>query len=245
MNSQARLLKLTLFVAFCLFSSNVGVAEQIVVDENCESGCIAGDFVCSPCYSPLMSDSAAIDIASKTLTTGELYNYFKSRGITKLNRMSLQVDVDCDPDSDNRESVSLMELSFKIQDSANNLVTHAGFGGDELLLDKSEITSFKPEAVLEFDLGYDFMQRFSSDSTESIVLDFSSPSTTSEFQPRVMVSHNMSSFSSGNMTRIIAFITFWGIVFLGVYLMTRPSQSRRPNRPVKPSSSTPAGRAAA
>ena len=231
--------QVTLFVVFCLLGSSVGFSEQIVVDENSEDDRVAGDFFCSPCHSPLLSDAESIDIAAKTLTTGELYDYFKSRGITKLSRMSLQVDVDCDPDSDNRESVSLNQLSFKIQDSANNLVTQADFGGD-LLLDKSEITSFKPEAVLEFDLGYDFMQRFSSDSTESILLDFASPDTSSEFQPRVMVSQDMSSFSSGNMTRMVAFIAFWGIVFIGVHLMTRPSQSRRTNQPRRPVKPTPA-----
>jgi len=193
--------------------------EQIVIDENSEGKAVAGDFYCSPCYNPILDDSEAVDVAAKTLTAGELYKYFQSRGIKKLSRLSFQVDVDCDPD--NTESVSLTDLSFQIEDSALNLVTHAGFGDTELLLDKSEITSFKPEAVLEIDLGYDFMQRFSPESKESVSLNFSSPDTSSGMMPRIFLASDMSSFSSSNLVRIGGFIAFWGIIFFGAHVMSR------------------------
>ncbi len=194
-------------------------AEQIVIDENSEDRAVAGDFLCSPCYNPILGDADTVNIASGQMTTGQLYQYFQSRGISRVNKLSFQVDVDCDPDND--RSIALTDLSFEIQDAANNLVTRAGFGDTELLLDKSEITSFKPEAVLEFDLGYDFMQRFSSDSKEAILLNFSSPDTTDEMKPRIVLASEMSSFSSSNLVRIGGFITFWGIVFLGAHLVTR------------------------
>ncbi len=193
--------------------------EQIVIDENSEDKKIAGDFYCSPCYCPLLDDAEALDIAAGTLTTGELYRYFQSRGIKKLNRLSFQVDVGCDPD--NSKSVSLTDLSFKIKDAARNLVTEAEFGDAELLLDKSEITSFKPEAVLEVDLGYDFMQRFSPDSKEAVELNFSSPDSTAEMMPRIVLASNMSSFSSSNLLRIVGFVAFWGIVFFGAHVMSQ------------------------
>ena len=206
---------------FCLFitMTGVAVAEQIVIDENSDGSRLAGDFHCSPCYNPFPSDSETVDIAASTLTAGELYQYFHSRGIRKLDRLSFQVDVDCAPD--NSESVSLTDLSFQIQDAARNLVTHAGFGDSELLLDKSEITSFKPEAVIEFDLGYDFMQRFSADSQEAVVMNFNSTNTSSEMKPRIVVSSNISSFSSRNLTRIAAFLGFWGIIFFVAHVMSR------------------------
>ncbi len=194
------------------------VAEQIVIDENSRDREVAGDFICSPCYSPILSESDAVDFAVKTLTTGELYKYFQSRGIRKLNRLSFQVDVDCDPD--NTESVSLTGLSFQIHDTSKNIVTNAGFGG-ELLLDKSEITSFKPEAVLEIDLGYDFMQRFSPTSDDAIIINFDSHNTSVEMMPRIVLASEMSSFSTGNFARIVGFIVFWGVVFFGAHVMTR------------------------
>lgn len=201
------------------FTADAVVAEQIVIDENSRDREVAGDFVCSPCYSPILSESDAVDFAAKTLTTGELYKYFQSRGIRKLNRLSFQVDVDCDPD--NTESVSLTGLSFQIHDASKNLVTNAGFGDSELLLDKSEITSFKPEAVLEIDLGYDFMQRFSPTSDDAVMLNFDSPNTSSEMMPRIVLASEMSSFSTGNFARIGGFIAFWGVVFFGAHVMTR------------------------
>ena len=207
----------TLF--FASFTTGEVAGEQIVIDENSEDQKVAGDFFCSPCYSPILGDADEVDFAAKTLTTGELYQYFKSHGIRKLNRLSFQVDVDCDPD--NTKSVSLTDLSFQIQDAAQNLVTDAGFGGTELLLDKSEITSFKPEAVLEIDLGYDFMERFSPDSKEAVQLSFSSPDTPSEMMPRIVLASNLSSFSSKNLIRIGGFLAFWGVIFFGAHVMSR------------------------
>jgi len=215
------LLVISAAVTFASITSDAVSAEQIVIDEHCEGGRVAGDFFCSPCYRPILGDAESIDIAANTLTTGELYKYFQSRGITKINRLSFQVDVDCDPDEN--KSVSLVDLSFEIQDAAQNLVTHAGFGDSELLLDKSEITSFKPEAVLEVDLGYDFMQRFSPDSKEAVLMNFSSPGSSSEMMPRIVLASNISSFSSSNIVRISGFLAFWGIVFFGAHVMSRKS----------------------
>lgn len=223
MKSRPQLLRALSLIIATLFlasaSTGVVLGEQIVIDENSQGGSVAGDFYCSPCYIPVFDDSKTLDFASGTLTTGELYKYFESQGIRKLNRLSFQVDVDCAPD--NIESVSLTDLSFQIQDAAQNLVTNAGFGGTELLLDKSEITSFKPEAVLEVDLGYDFMQRFSPDSQEAVLMDFRSPNRGSEMMPRIVLASNLSSFSSTNLVRIGGFVAFWGLIFFGAHMMSR------------------------
>lgn len=206
-------------LCFASITINAVVAEQIVIDENCEDKKVAGDFVCSPCYSPILSESETVDFSAKAMTTGELYQYFESRGIKKLNRLSFQVDVDCDPD--NSESVSVTDLSFQIQDASSNLVTNAVFGDSELLLDKSEITSFKPEAVLEIDLGYDFMERFTSESKEAVMLNFNSSGSSSDMMPRIVLSSDMSSFSTGNLARISGFVAFWGLIFFGAHVVTR------------------------
>ena len=206
-------------IFFASLNTNRAIGEQIVIDENSGDGIAAGDFSCSPCYSPILADAGSIDIASNSLTTGELFKYFESRGIKKLNRLSFHVDVDCDPD--NSKSVSLTELSIQIQDAAKNLVTDAGFGDAELLLDESEITSFKPEAVLEVDLGYDFMQRFSAESKEEVQLSFTSPESSAEMMPRIVLTSNISSFSPSNLVRICGFIAFWGVIFFTAHLVSR------------------------
>ena len=212
---------LVVFAALCL--DNACFAEQIVIDENSQSRKVAGDFICSPCYIPILNNSETLDFSSK-MTTGELYKYFQAQGIKSLDRLCFKVDVDCDPD--NTQSVCLTDLNFAIEDPSQNIVTRAEFGANELFLDKSEITSFKPEAVLEFDLGYDFMQRFNSESQDLVSLNFNSEGSSAEMKPRVILVSETSSFSTYNFTRISGFVAFWAIVFLGVSVVTRKSIDR-------------------
>ena len=222
-NSFSHSIALVSVVCAAICLDNTCFSEQIVIDENSQSGKVAGDFICSPCYIPILNDAQTLDFSS-SMTTGELYKYFQARGIKSLNRLSFKVDVDCDPD--NTQSVCLTDLNFAIEDSSQNIVTLAEFGANELFLDKSEITSFKPEAVLEFDLGYDFMQRFNSESQDSVSLNFNSEGSSEEMKPRVILVSEISSFSTYNFTRISGFVAFWAIVFLGVNLVTRKSVDR-------------------
>lgn len=201
-------------------------AEQIVINDDVNETKVAGDFKCYPCYQAILNDSSVLDFTADNLTTGDLFRYLKSRGVNKMDRLELRVDFDCDPD--NSQSVCVTGLSFQIEDESHNLLTDKKFGENELMLDSNSITSFKPEAVLELDLGYDFMQRFSEDSTEAVVLNFATDGTGREMKPRILLSQDMTSFSSDNLIRILLFIGFWGVVFYLAHFFTR-SGNRLPS----------------
>lgn len=193
---------------------------------------IAGDFRCKPCNRPIIYDADSLEMGSETLTTGDLYRYFASRGIRKLDRLSLQVDVDCCEEED--QAFQLNGLSFKITGDDDRILHEASLQDDTLLVDGAEISSFKPEAVLEFDLGYDFMQRFTSDSTDSIELSYVTPTVGSEnagMKPRFVVSEDLSSFSLSNIGVFVLFVGFWAIVFMAMNVFIKPKNEKTPSKP--------------
>ena len=167
-------------------------ADEIRINEN-SSETVAGDFRCKPCNRPIIYDANSLEMGTESLTTGDLYRYFESRGIRRIDRLSLQVDVDCCAEED--QAFQLNDLSFKITDNDDKILNEASLQDDSLLVAGAEISSFKPEAVLEFDLGYNFMERFSSDSTDSIELSYATPTSGSykaAMKPRFVVSEDLS-----------------------------------------------------
>ena len=200
--------------------SVVGIqADEIQIDENSIEA-VAGDFRCKPCYRPNISDADTIDMGSKSLTTGELYRYFASRGITSIDRLSLQVDVDCCPEED--QAFQLKQLDFTITDEDATVLNSVSMQEDSLLVLGSDVSSFKPEAVLEFDLGYNFMERFTADSTESINLNYGVTGAEGAMAPRFVVSEEVSSFSFSHISILVSFVLFWVAVFFGMHLFVKP-----------------------
>lgn len=200
-------------------------AEEIVIGEN-SGETVAGDFRCKPCYRPIINHTDAFQMNGPSLTTGDLYRYFQSRGITNIDRLSLQVDIDCCPEED--RAFQLDDLDFRITGTDNTILAQASLHNDSLLVAGAEISSFKPEAVLEIDLGYNFMERFSSESTDAIQLNYSSPAVEGQMPPRFVVSEDISSFTSSNVVFLILFVGFWLVVFLMMNLLAKPKNESMP-----------------
>lgn len=215
-----------------VFLSNCSVADEIHIDANSVET-VAGDFRCKPCNRPLIYDTDSIEMGAESLTTGDLYRYFQSRGIRKIDRLSLQVDVDCCEEGD--MPFELQGLSFKITGDDDQVLHEASLQNDTLLVAGAEISSFKPEAVLEFDLGYDFMERFSQDSTDSIELSYVTPAGGSHqaaMKPRFVVSEDLSSFTSSNLGVFAVFVGFWIAVFMAMNTFIKPKvESTTPTKP--------------
>ena len=206
-------------------------ADEIRINEN-SSETVAGDFRCKPCNRPIIYDANSLEMGTESLTTGDLYRYFESRGIKRIDRLSLQVDVDCCAEED--QAFQLNGLSFKITDNDDKILNEASLQDDSLLVAGAEISSFKPEAVLEFDLGYNFMERFSSDSTDSIELSYATPTSGSykaAMKPRFVVSEDLSSFTVSNIGILVLFVGFWVIVFIVMNVFMKPNIEVTPPKP--------------
>lgn len=206
-------------------------ADEIQINSN-SGEMIVGDFRCKPCNRPIIYDANSLQMGNASLTTGDLYRYFASRGIKKIDRLALQVDVDCCAEQD--EAFLLDSLSFKITGADDTILHEASLHDDSLLVAGTEISSFKPEAVLEFDLGYDFMQRFSPDSTDAIELSYQTPTEGSyqaSMKPRFVVSEDLSSFSVSNIGVFSLFVGFWVIVFMAMNTFMKPKLETTPSKP--------------
>lgn len=214
-----------------LVTANSVHADEIQINADSVET-VVGDFRCKPCNRPIIYDADALEMGGESLTTGDLYRYFASRGIRKLDRLSLQVDVDCCEEED--QAFQLNGLNFKITGDDNRILHEASLQDDSLLVDGAEISSFKPEAILEFDLGYDFMQRFTPDSTDSIELSYVIPTAGSAnlgMEPRFVVSEDLSSFSLSNIGIFALFVGFWVIVFMAMNIFMKPKSESAPSKP--------------
>ena len=221
-------------LVFSIFAISLCSADEVQINQNSIEA-VAGDFRCKPCYRPNISDADTIDMGSKSLTTGDLYRYFASRGITKIDRLSLQVDVDCCPEED--QAFELNELNFTITGADDTILNSVSMQNDSLLVLGSEVSSFKPEAVMEFDLGYNFMERFTADSTESINLNYGVTGAEGAMSPRFVVSEEISSFSFSHLGILALFIAFWIAVFLAMHLYVKPKDQTLTPAPGKFASS--------
>jgi len=218
--STRQTLSVAVMAAITLFSAcSVSFADEIRINENSRET-TAGDFSCKPCYHPIINAANSLEMGDPNLTTGDLYRYFASRGIKKIDRLSLQVDVDCCPEED--QAFQLEQLNFKITGDDNTVLNDVSLQGDSLFVVGAEVSSFKSEAVLEFDLGYDFMERFSPDSTEAIELNYALPTSAGAMQPRFVLSEDLSSFSVAHTGILVLFVGFWVAVFVMMSFLVKP-----------------------
>lgn len=198
------------------------VADEIVISGN-EHAVSVGDFDFSPCNTGSAQGALAVlcEGSNGEMTAGDLWKYFSDRGINSVE--NLTINVDWVPGQGLSDDIGLSSLQLKIEDpnEAGSLITNVSLGGDSLVVPGFEVTSFKPEAKLGVDLGYDFMKRFGPDSTEKIRLE-----SAAGFLP-------MFSFEGGaarpgripNWFGLVGFIAFWLIAFKFLAKMTAPVDS--------------------
>ena len=209
-------------------------AEEVIIEEGRSiSHVLVGDYSCSPCLSKLSSASLEMRDSHQhgtiELTAGELWKFFDDQGFESVNTMSLFLDVD---QLASEQNVNLSKLNVQIQNpTGGSLLTDANLGRDRLVVPGYETSSSRPEAELRFDLGYDFMELFSPDSTEIVRVSINSPEV-GAMVPTFRLTANSAVFGQTNLGQMFFFVMFWGIVFLVLLRWMKPVRKTMPVHPV-------------
>ena len=204
-----------------LFCHSHLVAEEVVIEEGKHAE--VGDFHCHSCFSKL--DANAFPLAANghdtiQMTAGELWQFFHEQGYQSVNELSLYLEMD---QLDHDAEYSLSSLNVQIHAPNGELRTSLDMGNSNLVVPGYETSSFRPEAQLSFDLGYDFMKEYSSDSKELISFNISSESAVT---PTFLISPRNDVFNSSHLSKLFAFVMFWGVVFLAIFHFMKPSSLR-------------------
>lgn len=222
-SSKIRAVVVTLF-SIVMIGQTAGrlVGDEIVIDNQGDSQISLGDFQCSSCPTQVNS---VMDLLSQSqsgeVSAGELWQFFHSQGIDSLDQLTFCLDVD---QLDGQSAFDLQSVQLKIEDprSQGELLTDVSLGNNSIIVPGFETSSFRPEAKLKIDLGYDFMQRFTADSQEKIKLDFSSSNSQLASNVKFSIEGRDSNvFSSWNYWLLAAFIGFWIVVFFFLNRVTK------------------------
>ena len=211
-----------IFASATFFPANSASADEFVIDDRDSGSFNLGDFSCSPCPEQV---TRALGIFgqknSGEVSAGQLWKFFHEQGVDSLESLTLCLDVD---EMDSQTAFDLQSIHFQIQDPLNRskMLTNVSLGDNNIIVPGNKTSSFKPEAKLEVMLGYDFMERFSADSTEMIKLDFSSNSEFAASQPRFSIEGSGNVFSRFNVFLLIGFAGFWLLVFFVLNRVTKP-----------------------
>ena len=204
-----------IFIWSALVWSPTAWSQEIIIDQN--AAVAAGDFDCLPCLSKLGSDCLALRNAGHNkcieMTTGELWTFLDKQGLQSVNELSLFVEID-ELQSDSQLNLSSLKVEIGSGadfDMGNSSITVPGY----------KTSASRPEAQISFDLGYDFMKQYSGDSTE--LIRFNIKSDDSSVTPTYLISATDNHFSRTHLGTIIAFVIFWGAVFLGLFHFMKPS----------------------
>jgi hypothetical protein len=221
-----------LLVAVIACSSH---ADEVIIQEGRGVGEIeCGDYACSPCLSKLGSAVAMrsdFDQNTIEMTAGELWQFFDKQGYRSVNKLALFLDVDR-LSSDTSFNLSKLNIQIQSPESSQLLLTDANLGADGLIVPGYETSASRPEAQLKFDLGYDFMELFSSDSTEIVRVSIDSPISEAS-APTFFLTADDNVFGRTNVGNMFFFVLFWGIVFLIVLRWMKPVRAAAPVRRTK------------
>ena len=94
-------------------------------------------------------------------------------------------------------------------------------GKNMLVLRSGDFKSFAPNARMEFELGYNFMERFNADSQETVSLNFNTRSGAIE-QALFGFPQPDNQARQSHLQNLLLFTTFWAVVFLLMYLFLSP-----------------------
>ncbi len=210
-----------LSVAIGLFVT-VSFADEVVLDGRRDSKVTVGDFDCSKCPRPANRMLSLFDgHDSSSLTAGQLWRFYNSQGVNSLDRLTLCLDIE----SDGRlETAGINSIELKIEDPSNfgKLLTDVSLKNNSLSIPIYDIVPFRPEANLEIELGYDFMQRFSAESKEKISLNVTGDASSNPVVSVQGVSDDRFFSSMINTIALSAFAVFWAFVFIALYRYTKP-----------------------
>jgi hypothetical protein len=199
----------------------VAHGDEVFIDREVKSNISVGDFFCSQCPTASSNSLSLFNGDTSNLTAGELWTFFDEEGFGAVNKLTLCLDVQPAADASN---VGIRTVELKIEDpEMGGLITNVSLQGNSLKFYSYDVTAFKPEARLEIDLGYDFMKRFSADSTALISLDIAGDSDSTGVSPIISVEGAGGFFAADfNAWAMIGFASFWAIAFILLNRFTKP-----------------------
>ncbi|MCH2178659.1 MAG: hypothetical protein MK106_07630 [Mariniblastus sp.] len=214
--------------------------DELILNGNRLSPQTIGDFQITSGRSEKASFVIENLIDSKgQVRTGELWDFFRSQGIESLDRLTLVIDVDDHLTSNQDFMMDSMTLTIADPDAGlgGEKITEANMNRDGenlLVLKKSDFPNIEPKARMEFELGYDFMQRFQSSSKETVLFHFH---TRSGMIDSAAFEYNQLETPAplSHMLSIILFILFWTVVFFLMYLFLSPKKIQQKDPAVQKS----------
>ena len=189
-------------------------ADEIVINRPRQT---AGDFSCSPFSN---RSNPRFDLEKGEISAGALWKFFDSQGSKSVHRLTLCLDLES---IDEEASVGLESIELKIEDpTSSELLTDVSLGDNVLTVPGYETSSSNPEAKLQLDLDYDFMQRFSADSDEKISVNFQC--NDEAVIPKFAIQSETRGFfyEIRNPAILIGFSIFWLVFFHLLSRLTKP-----------------------
>lgn len=199
----------------------VAHGDEVVIKSGVKSNISVGDFFCSQCPTASSNSLSLFSGDTSNLTAGELWTFFDQEGFGSVGKLTLCLDVQPQTDS---SSVGIRTVELRIEDpEMGGLITNVSLQGNSLKFHGYDVTAYKPEARLEIDLGYDFMKRFSAESTALISLDIAGDSDSTGVSPVISVEGAGGFFAADfNVWAMIGFAGFWAIAFIVLNRFTKP-----------------------
>ncbi len=214
-------------------------ADEVILERSKSEPHIIGDFTLSTPTSPNLHSVSLHCVGCDedqtgvySISAGEIWTFFKQQGIESADRLTLLIDVDrsrivSDP--------QLNSVNIRLQDN-NRIVNLASLGeNNRFVIKSSDVIRFKPEVQLEIGLGFDFMQRFSADSQERIILTSNVQGLIDPESARITIQGKRRAYNLPNIFSLVAFVVFWGILFLMLRRSTRRKEILQPASTLKES----------
>ncbi|MCH2183116.1 MAG: hypothetical protein MK108_14035 [Mariniblastus sp.] len=230
-----RTLLLSLIVAFLSYDASPSAADELILSEQQSIPLSIGDFQCSsgPAEQAGFIIENLVDSGGQ-VRTGKLWDYFNSQGVETLDRLTLVINVNPDIGSGQQFTMDSLTLTIAGNDAGNeqSMITDVSMsrnGENLLVLRSDDFKSFAPKARMEFDLGYDFMERFTADSLETLSLNFHTRSGAIE-QALLGFPSSGHLEQESHLPTLLLFITFWTVVFLLMYLFLSPKGPEEKNK---------------
>ena len=219
-----------LLLAVChvvAFGFSPVVADELIMDRNQVGKESCGDFQCS--WGSEFADTtdvfylANLDQSHFEITAGTLWNHFKAQGIESLDRLILFVDVDPTALPDGTLTMEQLELTIVDPASPDQPITDVSLDRGDVsnrIVLRSADGNRNARAKMEFELGYDFMKRFSADSQQKLVLNLQSTEGSLNVAS-IGIGADMPLLAGKSKTLLLVmFVVFWAGVFYLMYRLT-------------------------
>lgn len=215
-------------MSVCLLTCSLScIADEVVLDDSRSSGEIQlGDFNCTPYR---VGASSNFPMPEDSITAGELWTFFEEQGLDSVESIVIFVDIDRLPAD---QQLGLKTLDLLIEEPSDNL-THCSYtlGGNSLVFPGGNTKQHSAECRFRVDLGYDFMQKYSSSSTEKVQLNVGLDGQSSGSSAAFFIEGNRSLFTLPNLLMLGGFGLFWVGVFWVLKRATLPKRAATEAQP--------------